>query len=178
MNKLSYDLSAASEIVINNDFMKTVNLIKFDKMHYDLSASCKVTQGSLVKSLTLQFLDATKKYAVSNNGLLDDLSSTIYSWISDVSPKILRNEWKTELTEYCMNNTDIIEALIYEDDNNNEFIIVMEDASSENILDYNDFGFSLTDKYDHITNFMVIDQDEKTGMDMLNDYLQIYQRGV
>jgi hypothetical protein len=81
--------------------------------------------------------------------------------------------------EFCQSKDDIVMAYEVRKDNEQAFIIVMDDSTiDENVLQYNDFGFEMLKKYVEINDFMVLDVITCSGIEYMFDEVNtIYKRG-
>lgn len=156
----------------NEDFF--VNTILKTRLDYDIN-DISLTHASReqFKKLTIDILTATKdtgsKYGMKY------ISSIIDKW----KDSIVRKNWEEELLSFCLTHDDIEASMLADDEGRRVFIIVMDDSTSDNVLDYNEFGFKLKEKYrNDIDDFMILDKITANGVeDLLNDVITIYKRG-
>lgn len=86
-------------------------------------------------------------------------------------------KWQEELVNFCKKNSDINAAFSVRNNGNVEFIIVIDDVTSENVLSYNEFGFELRKHYNEIYDFMILDSDMVDGIEsMFEKTEKIYER--
>ena len=121
-----------------------------------------------VKGLTV---DIMKKVSDKKDAqLMNSVAAAVDMWKNDDA-----KEWRNSLVNFARTQDDIVNVYV---ENGNEFVIVMEDSASDKVLEYNEFGFQLAEKYSNIKNFMVIDEEEFESMeDFFSDLKKIYQRG-
>lgn len=83
------------------------------------------------------------------------------------------------MVDFCQSKSDIVMAYEVRKDNDQAFIIVMDDSTiDENVLLYNDFGFDMLKKYADINDFMVLDVITSSGIEYMFDEVNIiYKRG-
>lgn len=104
------------------------------------------------------------------NGMVD----IIDGWSLDIEQHI----WKDEVILFCRNNSDIVSAMTGIKDDGQDLIIVMEDSTSDNVLDYNEFCFQMKEKYNEPDDFMVLDCNTAKGIECLYKKINtIYERG-
>lgn len=155
----------------NVDFF--LNTILKMRLYCDIDDICK-SKASLdqYKQLTIDVLNVT--FDTGSNLSMKYISSVIEKW----KDSLVNNTWKQELLSFCENHDDIIAAMTAIDEGNNIFVVVMEDSTSDNVIDYNIFGFDLIDKYrDDINDFMILDRNTANGIeDLLSDVVTIYQK--
>ncbi len=121
------------------------------------------------KMLTLNIVTSCKD-RYSQNKMVD----MIEAW----SLSLDRCEWHKELIEFCRERDDIVKAVSTKNNGQTEFIIIMDDSSTDTVLDYNGFAFELRRKYDEIYDFMVLDVNTSKGIEqMFEDINVLYERG-
>lgn len=124
-----------------------------------------------VKNLTKNIMDCVSDD--NNAELMNRIAATVQAWNED---KTLA--WKKSLVEYARSNRDILEIYCETIKGEGKFIIVTEISGGEMLLQHNDFSFELFDKYEDISDFMVLDKDEYAGMkECFTSFNKIYQRG-
>lgn len=124
-----------------------------------------------VKDLTVDIME--KVSDKKDTELMNSIAAAVDMWKSDDT-----KEWKMSLINFARTQDDIVNVYAGKCEGENEFVIVMEDSASDNVLDYNEFGFQLAERYSNIKNFMVIDEEEFEGMEeFFSDLKKIYQRG-
>ena len=101
--------------------------------------------------------------------------------MSDILDQYSKEEkWKNELRKYCASHRDINKALSASRNNDRQefIIIIMDDSTNDSVLDYNEFGYQLREKYpDSIDDFMVLDVDTSKGITDSYDQMDyLYER--
>jgi hypothetical protein len=168
---MSTNLNSAFEPTINEEFMNKVFELRLESDIDDIIASsASLTQ---YKVLSLELTNATRQ--VGNNIYMKHISSIIKNWKDGIVSEL----WKEELKSFCIEHEDIIASYSAEDEGKRLFIIVMDDSTSDKVLDYNEFGFELKKKYpNEIDDFMVLDSITVNGIDgLLNKVSNIYTKG-
>jgi chloramphenicol O-acetyltransferase len=127
-----------------------------------------------IKDVTIDILNASK--TVDKNNRMEYISSIIDKWKETV---IVSESWKRELYDYCLTHDDICTSMSAFDEGKKVFIVVMDDSTSDNVMDYNEFGFQLLQKYqDSVNDFMVLDKITSSGIeDLFTNIEIIYKRG-
>ncbi len=108
--------------------------------------------------------------------LMQNAMDDIYDILDQYSEE---EKWKNELKKYCASHRDINKALsVSKNNDSQEFIIIMDDSTSDSVLDYNEFGYQLREKYpDSIDDFMVLDVDTSKGITDSYDQIDyLYER--
>lgn len=101
--------------------------------------------------------------------------------MSDILDQYSKEEkWKNELRKYCASHRDINKALSASKNNDSQefIVIIMDDSTNDSVLDYNEFGYQLREKYpDSIDDFMVLDVDISKGITDPYDQIDyLYER--
>lgn len=121
------------------------------------------------KMLTLNIV-ASCKDGYSQNRMVD----MIEAWSLDLN----KCGWHRELIEFCKSKNDIVKAISAKNGGKTEFIIVMDDSSVDEVLEYNGFAFDLRRKYDEIHDFMVLDVNTSNGIGQMFEEINVlYERG-
>lgn len=85
---------------------------------------------------------------------------------------------KEDMLSYFASKRDICALYLSKNTINQSFIVIMEDSTSDTVFEYNEFGFKLSEKYQEIKDFMIIDSGEAEGCSgLLKNYSTIYKRG-
>lgn len=108
--------------------------------------------------------------------LIQAAMDDIYAILDQYSKE---DAWKNDLKKYCSSHSDINKALsVSKSNNSREFIIIMDDSTKDSVLDYNEFGYQLREKYpDRIDDFMVLDVDTSKGItDSYDEIEYLYER--
>lgn len=154
---------------INNQLIDYAVKINFGVAKEEVKKSDS-TVGEL-KELTLDIMNAVS--IDGNSMLMHTIARNVHAWKNDKT-----SEWKSTLSSYARSRVDIMSIYVGRNESGDEFIIVADDVTSDEILDHNEFCFELVDKYDGIDNFMVLDMEEFESMDtMFRNHRKIYQRG-
>lgn len=148
---------------------KTVSRFKLDLAKETVEVTnCSKNE---MKSLTRKIIDVVS--TDDNAVLMNQVANAVYSWKKDTT-----QEWKTSLAAFARENAEINRVYAGKTDFGNEFVIVMDDSSSDAVLDYNDFCFELCDRYGDIEDFMVLDTEEYSAMsEQFKSFKKIFQRG-
>lgn len=119
-------------------------------------------------------VDIMKKVAdKKDTELMNCVADTVELWKNDKT-----KGWKMTLAKFARVNNDIFSIYAGRSENGNEFVIVVDDSASDDILDYSEFCFELAEKYNNIANFMILDREEYSDMeDFFSGFKKIYQRG-
>ena len=126
---------------------------------------------------------ATKYKGLSVN-IMDDVrccgdSRTMIA-VAKTVEKWTRNDisWVNEVLCFCKENEEIQSVYIGNKENIKEIIFTVDDSTSEDVLEYNDFMFNIREKYDEVHDFMVIDKSMKEVLDAMYLTIEsIYTRG-
>lgn len=98
----------------------------------------------------------------------------IETWSLDIE----QCEWKEKVITFCKSQTDICKVLIGKKADAQELIIVMEDSTNDNVLDYNEFGFAIMKETKTLSDFMILDIETSKGIEyMYNNISILYKRG-
>lgn len=91
---------------------------------------------------------------------------------------LYKNGFEKELQIFGKEHNDIDRIYIGKGkDNEINFIIIMDDSVKDWVLDYNEFGFYLKEKYPKISDFMVIDKEYLSAIQyLLSDIKIIFKR--
>lgn len=105
----------------------------------------------------------------------NQLADIIERW----SCNIRNCPWHTELITFCKEKNNIHSAYAVSNKNREEFIIVMDDSTDESVLDYNEFGFNLREKFNTIHDFMVLDVGMLSSINSMFEKIEkIYERRI
>lgn len=81
---------------------------------------------------------------------------------------------KQKIKEFCSDKQDILYVLLGHNNEKDELVLVMQDSTKDNVLDYNDFCFQIKNEFAGIDDFLVLDINtvsgiyyQYTGMDIL-----------
>lgn len=113
------------------------------------------------------------KLKLYKSELMNNVATAVELWSNDVT-----KEWKFTLSKFSREHCDIDSVYVGRTEKGNEFVIVVDDSASDNVLDYNGFCFELEEKHTDIADFMIVDREEYDGMeDFFSLLKKIYQRG-
>lgn len=147
---------------------------EFAKVNYEIAkmsvkeSECSVAEIKGLTSNIMQYVSDDE-----NTDLMNHIASVVEHWNND---KTL--VWKKALTDYARTQEDIREIYYETKDGASRFLIVTEVTGGEILLQHNDFSFELFDRYDDISDFMVLDEGEFSSMkEYYLSYTRIYQRG-
>ena len=86
-------------------------------------------------------------------------------------------EWKNLLENYGRLHQDIATIFVGKNIFGNEFVIVVDSVITQDVFEHNDFCFDLCEDYTDIDNFIVLDIEEFSCMELeYRDYKKVYQR--
>ncbi|MDE6910307.1 MAG: hypothetical protein K2P44_07570 [Lachnospiraceae bacterium] len=144
--------------------------VRFSNARSDIENSNVSAQEYKILSLNLMD-EVTKENGDSKNSV----SNIVEKWVTRLGPQY----WQDDLVDFCQSKSDIVMAYEVRKDNDQAFIIVMDDSTiDENVLLYNDFGFDMLKKYADINDFMVLDVITGSGIEYMFDEVNIiYKRG-
>lgn len=144
--------------------------VRFSNARSDIENSNASVQEYKILSLNLMD-EVTKENGDSKNSV----SNIVEKWVTRLGPQY----WQDDLVDFCQSKSDIVMAYEVRKDNDQAFIIVMDDSTiDENVLLYNDFGFDMLKKYADINDFMVLDVITGSGIEYMFDEVNIiYKRG-
>ena len=88
----------------------------------------------------------------------------------------LNKACKCKIVEYCKKYKDIkcVDAVLFEE--SLEISVSVEDASNDNILEYNEFMFQLREEYPEISDFWVLVEEECSSLIEERSHICIYKR--
>lgn len=144
--------------------------VRFSNARSDIENSNASAQE--YKMLSLDLMDEVTR---ENGDNKNSVSNVVEKWVTRLKPRY----WQEDLVEFCQSKDDIVMAYEVRKDNEQAFIIVMDDSTiDENVLQYNDFGFEMLKKYVEISDFMVLDVITCSGIEYMFDEVNtIYKRG-
>lgn len=124
------------------------------------------------KMLSLELVNATKYYGNKYN--MQYISSIIEKW----KESIVKDCWRDKLRCFCCEHDDIIASFSAIDEGKRIFILVMDDSTTDKVLDYNEFCFKFREEHkDEIDDFMVLDKLTVVGIDeLLHEVQNIYTK--
>ena len=158
-------------------FDKTIDVSKFDGggFYYSLDDASDTVRKSdfskgKYKALTLDIMDGVK-----NSGDLDAIWNTlgaVQKWVGK------ETNYLEEILSFFKEQQDIKAVLICGNNDISDIIIIVDDTTKDVVLDYNDFLFDISDNYDEIHDFMVVDEDMLEAVNaMYESQRWIYKRG-
>lgn len=158
-------------------FDKSVGISKFDGggFYYSLDDASETVRKSdfskgKYKALTLDIMEGVK-----NSGDLDAIWNTL-----EVVQKWVGKEIKylSEIVSFSKEHQDIRSALICSNNDINDIIMIVDDATKDVVLDYNEFLFDIRDNYGEVHDFMVVDENMLEAVNaMYESQRWIYKRG-
>ena len=151
-------------------FRTAIVEVRFSSARSDIENS--IASAQEYKMLSLDLMDEVTK---ENGDNKNSVSNIVEKWVTRLKPRY----WQEDLVEFCQSKDDIVMAYEVRKDNEQAFIIVMDDSTiDENVLQYNDFGFEMLKKYVEINDFMVLDVITCSGIEYMFDEVNtIYKRG-
>ncbi len=169
MIKVSPDQAVSYDI--NQILVNTVIDMRLD---YDINEIKKANASAVqYKELTLDVLSASKN--TSSKYELQCIVDVIEKW----KESVVGDLWKNEISNFCNEHSDIISALSASDEGKIMLIIVMEDSTSDNVIEYNGYGLDFIEKYKkQIYDFMILDKCTSNGIEELFSNIEIiYKKG-
>ena len=166
---------------------KTVNNIdikvNFEYLYdYVLEEKIRTTSFDIAKKLEdsqkevmIDLLNSSREEFRKDPQKLKIISRKIESWQTEED---IINRIANKLKSIYCDKGDVSKLYVNKEGKEICFVVIIDDASSDNILTYNEMGFGLAEKFLDIKDFYVIDIDEARGCsDMFEDYKMIYKRG-
>ena len=161
------------EILINENhffvFTKSMSEVYFNE-----SIECVRKADTSVDEMKNITVDIMKKVSEKKDpDLMNSVATTVQIWKKDKS-----KAWKSAIIKFAKERPDIRSVnVVTTYDDMWEVVIVVEDTTKENVLDYNDFLFEVREKYNSMKDFMVIDENMKTALDSMYKRIEIiYKR--
>ncbi len=106
-------------------------------------------------------------------GAKNILADVIESW----SINLNSIAWREEMKKFCKKNRDIQSVYSVVFLCKKQLLIIVDDMSSDNVLDYNGFAFEIRNRYREIKDFMVIDRESYDHLkNELEECDEVYRR--
>lgn len=143
------------------------------RLEYDLTSECvrhSNASRSEYKALTLDIMNEVK----SSNDMytMEAVAKVVGKWSKE------QLSYYEEVIDFCRVNEDISEFLIGSNDNINDIVLIVDDSTKENVLDYNDFLFKIRRDKSEINDFLVVDSFMLNAVcAMYKNLKSIYKRG-
>lgn len=122
------------------------------------------------KTITLDVMDSV---LVSGDAkTMNNVASVVAKWNKKEC------EWVGYLLNWVKTLEDAQELLVCKNGSAIEVVVVVEDATRDEVLDYNEFLFEVRSKYDEVHDFMVLDEELKSALPAMYTQVDcIYKRG-
>lgn len=164
-------------IYVRHTGQANINNIKFQE-----TRDCILTQSTdsgSDMSLTIDILDASAPALMADSCSMEAVYQSVQRWREENRNDYAEIAWQIDLIQFAVAHSDIAEIYATEKDIDGcEFVIIMDDVTNSHVFDYNEFCFQFSEKYEKVTDFMVIDVEEAQGChDLLSTYSIIYSRG-
>ncbi len=128
-----------------------------------------------VKNLTFNLLEASKSTVRQDGKTISAIAKCIQRWEEEKSVLL---GLRADMMSCYSFRKDVSRIFLCREGRTFSFVIVVDDSTSDTVFDYNEFGFMLSERYQDIEDFMVIDEEEAKGCSqLLSSYDKIYQRG-
>ena len=126
--------------------------------------------GEMYKELSLNIMDRVGM--CGDSFTMAQVANVVQHWAKEATG------WIKEILDFCRNHTDIEEFVIGKNQDRQDIIIVVDDSTTDEVLDYNDFLFEIRGNNKEIHDFMVIDSCMKSAIDaMYSNSEKKYVRG-
>lgn len=122
-----------------------------------------------VKSLTKDIIHDVSE--TRNLELMLKISKTVNLWNKGIDL-----QWESELVTYAKQNTNVVRVIASKGDSVPEFVIILKNDDMQDILDCNEFCFSILEKYRSISEFYVFTESEYSGINSrFSDFDVLYE---
>ncbi len=134
-------------------------------------ATIKQSGNTDVKRVALDIVDVVK---ASDLDTKNNVAQVVEAW----SISLNAVPWADKVQAYFSDKKDVISVYAVKYLHENQMIIVVDDMTSDNVLEYNMFAFQVRNKYPELYDFMVIDLKSYEMMrDEFEKISNVYVRG-
>lgn len=152
---------------------QTLDMEKQFIWQFNISRECvnnTNTSTSNYKQLTLTFMDSVKNS--HDVPAMCNFNRIVGEWMAE------ELRYYAEIHSFCVNHNDITEVYLGINNKRKELVVLVDDSTKEETVDYNDFFFDIRDKYEEIDDFMIMDDFMKDSISaMYSNRETLYTRG-
>lgn len=164
-----------TQVKINSNSIRINELTKL-VIDQSFSTAKKDVENSISSAKEIKELTTNIMQDISNRedtALMVDVIKTVNRW-----RKTEVSRWGKGLISLANTYQNINAIYVKQNKEDTEFLLVVDDILSDEVLQYNEFCFELLEDFPEIDNFYIFDEEEYKGMYAeYVDFNKLYQRG-
>lgn len=149
------------------------DIIISNKFTFEMSKQCVRSSNSNHTEYKALTLDIMKEVESGHDAYtMAAVANVVGKWACE------QVEYYKEVIKFCREHHDISEALLGDNCEKKDIILLVDDSTKEEVLDYNDFMFEVRENYSEVDDFIIIDNFMKSAIEAMYHNLEcIYVRG-